>query len=179
MYVFFSCSDLNHCRLDNFGPSVQTLTGLLMDFVSDHQRELPEHGQELCMDLVDVSEKLRIHANRRLGNRKVVLNDVSGLGQIFSELVDALLLKKIQVSRLLLWLSIFLSRVVWTKKHITWMRTVRFDFFLWKQFVRLLPNHQKRFTSTIDTKNNNRLSLDGRSLGFFLKSVLAQESISV
>lgn len=52
------------------------------------------------MDLVDVSEKLRIHANRRLGNRKVVLNDVSGLGQIFSELVDALLLKKIQVSRL-------------------------------------------------------------------------------
>lgn len=112
----FSFSDLNHCRLDNFGPSVQTLTSLLMDFVSDHQRELPEHGQELCMDLVDVSEKLRIHANRRLGNRKVVLNDVSGLGQIFSELVDALLLKKIQVSRLILWLSVFLSRIVWPEK---------------------------------------------------------------
>lgn len=91
-------SDLNKCRNDNFGPSVQTLTGLLMDFVCDHEGELSEHGRELCMDLVDVSEKLRIHSNRRLGNRKIILNDVSALGQIFSELVDALLMKKIQVN---------------------------------------------------------------------------------
>jgi len=73
------------------------LTGLLLDFVGDYQTDLPENGQELCMDLVDVSEKLRIHANRRLGNRKIILNDVSALGQIFGELVDALLMKRIQV----------------------------------------------------------------------------------
>lgn len=66
--------------------------------MGDHENELPENGQELCMDLVDVSEKLRIHANRRLGNRKIILNDVSALGQIFSELVDALLMKKVQVN---------------------------------------------------------------------------------
>lgn len=98
IFKFFAFSDLNKCRTDNFGPSVQTLTGLLLDFVCDHESELPEHGQDLCMDLVDVSEKLRIHANRRLGNRKIILNDVSGLGQIFSELVDALLMKKVQVN---------------------------------------------------------------------------------
>lgn len=98
MNYHFFLSDLNKCRIDNFGPSVQTLTGLLLDFVCDHESELSEHGQELCMDLVDVSERLRIHANRRLGNRKIILNDVSALGQIFSELVDALLLKKIQVN---------------------------------------------------------------------------------
>lgn len=68
-----------------------------MDFVCDYENDLSEHGKELCMDLVDVSEKLRIHANRRLGNRKIILNDVSALGQVFSELVDALLMKKIQV----------------------------------------------------------------------------------
>lgn len=96
LFIFFP-SDLNKCPVDNFGPSVHTLTGLLLDFVCDHESELPEHGQELCMDLVDVSEKLRIHANRRLGNRKIILNDVSALGQIFSELIDALLMKKIQV----------------------------------------------------------------------------------
>lgn len=90
-------SDLNKCRKDNFGPSVQTLTGLLLDFVCDHETELPEFDQELCDELVDITEKLRIHANRRLGNRKIILNDVATLGQIFSELVDALLLKKIQV----------------------------------------------------------------------------------
>ncbi|XP_015380018.1 PREDICTED: protein inscuteable homolog [Diuraphis noxia] len=89
-------NDLNKCPVDNFGSSVQTLTGMLLDFVCDHESQLPEDGQELCMDLVDVSEKLRIHANRRLGNRKIILNDVSALGQIFSELIDALLMKKIQ-----------------------------------------------------------------------------------
>ncbi|XP_025411976.1 protein inscuteable homolog isoform X2 [Sipha flava] len=89
-------NDLNKCRIDNFGPSVQTLTGLLLDFVCDHESELPEQGQDLCMDLVDVTEKLRVHANRRLGNRKIILNDVSALGQIFSELIDALLMKRIQ-----------------------------------------------------------------------------------
>lgn len=98
IYLFFCpLSDLNKCRNDNFGPSVQTLTGLLLDFVCDYETDLPENGQELCMDLVDVSEKLRIHANRRLGNRKIILNDVSALGQIFSELIDALLMKRIQV----------------------------------------------------------------------------------
>jgi len=99
IYSHFFHSVLNKCPIDNFGPSVQTLTGLLLDFVCDHESELPEHGQELCMDLVDVSEKLRIHANRRLGNRKIILNDVSALGQIFSELIDALLMKKIQVNK--------------------------------------------------------------------------------
>jgi len=95
--IIFFLSDLNKCPVDNFGPSVQTLTGMLLDFVCDHESQLPEDGQELCMDLVDVSEKLRIHANRRLGNRKIILNDVSALGQIFSELIDALLMMKIQV----------------------------------------------------------------------------------
>jgi len=91
-------SAVNERRNDNFGPAVQTLTGLLLDFVGDHEGDLPEHdGQGLCMDLVDVSEKLRIHANRRPGNRKIVLNDVSALGRIFRELVDALLTKRIQV----------------------------------------------------------------------------------
>ncbi|VVC30242.1 Hypothetical protein CINCED_3A021057 [Cinara cedri] len=89
-------NDLNKCRKENFGPSVQTLTGLLLDFVCDHENELSEFGQELCDELVDVTEKLRIHANRRLGNRKIILNDVAALGQIFSELVDTLLLKRIQ-----------------------------------------------------------------------------------
>ncbi|XP_050431428.1 protein inscuteable homolog [Adelges cooleyi] len=89
-------SDLNCCRQDSFGPSVLMLTTLLLDFVCDHENELSGQGQELCMDLVDVTERLRIHANRRLGNRKIILNDVSALGQIFSELVDALLTKKVQ-----------------------------------------------------------------------------------
>lgn len=88
---------MEKCQIDNFGPSVQTLTGLLLDFVCDYESELPEDGQDLCMDLVDVSEKLRIHANRRPGNRKIIVNDVSALGQIFSRLIDALLMKKIQV----------------------------------------------------------------------------------
>lgn len=86
------------------------LTGQLLDFVCDYESELPEDGQDLCMDLVDMTEKLRIHANRRPGNRKIIVNDVSALGKIFSELIDALLMKKIQVnhSRFYLCVTLYL-----------------------------------------------------------------------
>lgn len=87
--------------MEHVGPLVQSLAGLVTEFIREHcnkQEETGKQSQAKQKALTEVCERLRITAARHPPNKEQLTSEIAELGNKFTNTVDNILTHHISVS---------------------------------------------------------------------------------
>ena len=91
--------------MEHIGPLVQSLVGLVTEFLREHCSQQEEDGKEseAKKNLTEVCDQLRLTAARQPPNKEQLTSEITELGNKFTRIVDNILIQHISVSNTLLY----------------------------------------------------------------------------
>lgn len=91
--------------MEHIGPLVQSLVGLVTEFLREHcsQQEEAVKESEAKKNLTEVCDQLRLTAAKQPPNKEQLTSEITELGNKFTRIVDDILTQHISVSNTLLY----------------------------------------------------------------------------
>lgn len=91
---------LDYGKMEHVGPLVQSLVGLVTEFLREHCSQQEENGKEseAKKNLTEVCDQLRLTAAKQPPNKEQLTSEITELGSKFTQIVDNILIQHISVS---------------------------------------------------------------------------------
>lgn len=91
--------------MEHIGPLVQSLVGLVTEFLREHCSQQEEDGREseAKKNLIGVCDQLRLTAAKQPPNKEQLTSEITELGSKFTRIVDNILNQHISVSNTMLY----------------------------------------------------------------------------
>ena len=96
---------LDYGKMEHVGPLVQSLVGLVTEFLREHCSQQEEDGKEseAKKNLTEVCDQLRLTAAKHPPNKEQLTSEITELGNKFTRIVDSILIQHISVSNTILY----------------------------------------------------------------------------
>ena len=96
---------LDYGKMEHIGPLVQSLVGLVTEFLREHCSQQEEDGKEseAKKNLTEVCDQLRLTAAKHPPNKEQLTSEITELGSKFTRIVDSILIQHISVSNTILY----------------------------------------------------------------------------
>ncbi|XP_069679200.1 protein inscuteable homolog [Periplaneta americana] len=94
------CQQLEYGKMEHIGPLVQSLIGLVTEFLHEHCKKGDEGGKDSQVDrkkLVEVCDRLRLTAAKQPPDKDQLTSEIAELGNKFTGIVDNILIQHISV----------------------------------------------------------------------------------
>jgi hypothetical protein len=91
---------LDYGKMEHVGPLVQSLVGLVTEFLREHCSQQEEDGKEseAKKNLTEVCDQLRLTAAKQPPSTEQLTSEITELGNKFTRIVDNILIRHISVS---------------------------------------------------------------------------------
>jgi hypothetical protein len=101
----FYFRQLDYGKMEHIGPLVQSLVGLVTEFLREHCSQQEEDGREseAKKNLTEVCDQLRLTAAKQPPNKEQLTSEITELGCKFTRIVDNILNQHISVSNTMLY----------------------------------------------------------------------------